>query len=60
VPDDIVALLQGHPRVVFVRMHEVGEPAPEETWLRANATLVREDRRGGVPILYFAGPPTRR
>ena len=60
VPDDIVALLQGHPRVAFVRMHEVGEPAPEETWLRTNATLVREDRRAGVPILYFAEPSTRR
>ena len=60
IPDDIAALLEGHGRVAFVRLHEVGEPAPEETWLRANATLAGEDDRAGVPILYFAAPSTRR
>jgi hypothetical protein len=60
VPDDIAAMVEGHSRIAFVRIHEVGEPAPEETWLRANGTLVREDRRAGVPILYFAEPSTRR
>jgi hypothetical protein len=60
VPEDVAAMVEGHSRIAFVRMHEVGEPAPEETWLRANATLVREERTAGVPILYFAGPSTRR
>jgi hypothetical protein len=60
VPDDIARLLDRHGRVVLVRIHDVNEPAPEEAWLRANATVLGQVDRAGVPITYFARPSTRR
>ena len=60
VPDDIARLLDRHGRVVLVRIHDINEPAPEEAWLRANATLLGQVDRAGVPITYFARPSTRR
>jgi mannosyltransferase len=60
VPDDLAPLLAGRDRVALIRIHEVGEPAPEETWLRANATLLREEQREGAAVSYFALSPTRR
>ena len=57
VPDDLTALLAGRDRVALIRIHEVGEPAPEEAWLRANATVLRDERRDGAVIVYFALSP---
>lgn len=59
LPDDLTALLAGRDRVVLIRIHEVGEPAPEETWLRANASVVRDERRDGAVIVYFEPGSTR-
>lgn len=53
VPDDIVPLLQGRERVALVEIHEVGAPAPEETWLRANATLLGELQLQNARVFYF-------
>jgi hypothetical protein len=60
VPDDIARLLDRHGGVVLVRIHDSNEPAPEEAWLRANATVLGQGSRAGVPITYFAPPSTRR
>jgi hypothetical protein len=62
VPDDVAALVSGRNRVAFIRIHDVGEPAPEEAWLRAHATVRREERREGADVVYFelATDPTRR
>ena len=60
VPEDIARMLEAHERVVLVRIHDLGEAAPEQAWLRANATFVGASDRVGVPILYFARPSTRR
>jgi hypothetical protein len=60
MPGDLDSLLAGRGRVALIRIHEVGEPAPEETWLRANATVLRDERRDGAVIVYFALPTTRR
>ncbi|MFL5517707.1 MAG: glycosyltransferase family 39 protein, partial [Gemmatimonadales bacterium] len=60
MPDDLAALLAGRHRVALIRIHEVGEPAPEEAWLRANATVLRDERRDAATIVYFALSPTRR
>ncbi len=60
VPEDLNALLEGRARVALIRIHDVGEPAPEEAWLRSHADLVREERRAGAAVLYFALPSTRR
>ena len=53
VPESIHKLAAGRTRVLFVRMHEVGEPAPEEDWLRANAVVSHETRLGSVRIIDF-------
>ena len=60
VPEDLDALLAGRTRVALIRIHDAGEPAPEEAWLRSHATLLREERRAGAATSYFAVPSTRR
>jgi hypothetical protein len=60
MPGDLAALLAGRKRVALIRIHEVGAPAPEETWLRANATVLREESRDAAVIVYFGLSPTRR
>jgi uncharacterized membrane protein len=61
VPQDVRALAAGHRRVILLKVHWVGEPAPEEDWLRENARLVDHVRyemtkvrwlRGGGPAVY--------
>jgi Dolichyl-phosphate-mannose-protein mannosyltransferase len=44
-------LAAGRTRVVFIR--DVAEPAPEETWLRANGVVSRDIRMGWYRILDF-------
>ena len=54
-----MTLAHGKQRIHLVRIHEVGEPAPEEAWLRANAVFVRDDARESTHSLHFrpaAGP----
>ncbi len=60
VPDSINTLIAGRARVLLVRVHEVGEPAPEEDWLRANATVAGERRLSSGRIIEFrpASSPT--
>ena len=53
VPESIHKLAAGRTRVLFVRVHEVGEPAPEEDWLRANAVVSHESRLGSARIIDF-------
>jgi 4-amino-4-deoxy-L-arabinose transferase-like glycosyltransferase len=56
VPDDLRALIDDRRRVIFVRIHDVDQPAPEQDWLMRNARLVGEDKLQFTPILYFAPP----
>ena len=44
MPESLQQLATGRTRILFVKLHEVGEPAPEEDWLRANATSFAEMR----------------
>jgi hypothetical protein len=60
VPASLDSLLAGRSRVAFVRIHEVGAPAPEEDWLRAHATLLGEEQQGAAHLSYFSLEPTRR
>jgi hypothetical protein len=53
VPDDVERLTDGYRRVVFVWLHAVGETAPEEAWLRGNATIASEQSIGDGRIVYF-------
>jgi hypothetical protein len=42
VPESIQQLSAGRHRILFILAHPLAERAPEEDWLRANATVVRE------------------
>ena len=53
VPQDLELLLPGRRRVVFVRVHHIGQPAPEEDWLRRNATLLKQRKIRSADLLYF-------
>jgi Dolichyl-phosphate-mannose-protein mannosyltransferase len=53
VPGSLRNLARGRRRVLFVRIHDVGQPAPEEAWLRARGRLVGEDRLSTADVLEF-------
>jgi hypothetical protein len=53
VPESVEALTAGASTVVFVRIHAVGEPAPEEEWLRSNATVVGEVVHAKARLITF-------
>ncbi len=53
VPDSLRSLIAGRKRIWFVRIHDVGEAAPEETWLRENAVVAKESKIGRVRIIDF-------
>jgi hypothetical protein len=53
VPDSLRELARGRRRILFVRIHEVGQPAPEETWLGSHCRLVGQERLWGATVLDF-------
>ena len=53
VPESVNALAAGRKRIFFVRIHDVGEPAPEEDWLRAHALVFQETRIKASEIIEF-------
>jgi hypothetical protein len=53
VPDDLRALAAGRQRIILVKIHDVGEPAPEEEWLRHHASLTAEEPWELTTVLYF-------
>jgi hypothetical protein len=52
VPQSILALTAGRSRIWFVKVHEVGEAAPEESWLRQHANVVKELRMGATLVEF--------
>jgi 4-amino-4-deoxy-L-arabinose transferase-like glycosyltransferase len=53
LPDALETVLPGRVRVLVVKIHTVGAPAPEEAWLRKYARFVREQRIGAGRIEEF-------
>ncbi len=53
VPDDITALVANRRRVAFIKLHHVGEPAPEEVWLREHLRVVRDSTTAASALIYF-------
>jgi uncharacterized membrane protein len=53
IPQDVEALLPGHHRVVLVRVHHLGQPAPEEDWLREHTKLLQQRKLKTAEVLYF-------
>jgi len=54
VEQDMERLIRGKRRALLVRVHDIGQSAPEEDWLRRNARSLGEDRLVGASVLYFA------
>lgn len=54
VPQDVQRLLAGRRRVALVKVHHLGEPAPQEDWLRRHATLLKHRKIRSADVLYFA------
>jgi uncharacterized membrane protein len=52
VPDDIESLL-ARERIILIKIHTVGEPAPEEAWLRNHVRLADEMKMGNAEALFF-------
>ena len=53
VPESLNVLAAGRTRILFVKVHPVGEPAPEEHWLRTNAVISKETRIGSARVIDF-------
>ena len=53
VPQSVYALAAGRTRILFVKVHDVGEPAPEEDWLRANALVFQETHLAAATVVDF-------
>jgi hypothetical protein len=53
VPESLEQLGGGRVRILFVKIHDVGEPAPEEDWLRANAVVFQEMHLGVGTVVDF-------
>jgi hypothetical protein len=54
IPEDLEALLPSRRRVILVRVHHLGEPAPEEEWLRRHARLLEQRKLESADLFYFA------
>lgn len=53
MPQSLHALAAGRSRILFVKVHDVDEPAPEEDWLRANAVIFQETHLGSATVVDF-------
>jgi 4-amino-4-deoxy-L-arabinose transferase-like glycosyltransferase len=53
VPESLHALAVSRQRILFVRWHDLGQPAPEEDWLRANAVIFQERHLDSARIIDF-------
>lgn len=53
VPESVEALAAGHQRIFYVQVHMLGEPRPEEDWLRANAVASEQVRLEEIRVTEF-------
>jgi len=56
VPESILSLTSGYKHVFLVRIHDVGEPAPEETWLRQRGRVLNETTHLSSTTIEFELP----
>ena len=54
VPKSLQTLVQGRSRILLVKLHEVGALAPEEDWLRANASMVNQKPIQMIELIDFS------
>jgi hypothetical protein len=56
VPDDIAQAAAGTHKVILVKIHQLGEPAPEDVWLKGHASGTRtaEDENAEIEVFEIA------
>ena len=59
-PESLQQLAAGRTRILFVKVHDAGAPAPEEDWLRANAQVLHETKLGIGAVVEFQLKPRGR
>jgi Dolichyl-phosphate-mannose-protein mannosyltransferase len=58
VPVSLTSLIRDRNRISLIKLHEVGQPAPEEDWLRSNSQVLQEKRIGAATIVQFKSKST--
>ncbi len=53
VPESLQHLAEDSSRIILVKVHDVGAPAPEEAWLRANGSVVYQGLMQGITMTNF-------
>jgi len=53
VPQDLQKLATGRKQIILVKIHEVGAPAPEETWLELSANSKEKKQYEGISWQIF-------
>lgn len=53
VPESLLAMIAGKTQISLVELHQVGQPAPEEDWLRAHGEVSQEQSIGVAKIIRF-------
>ncbi|HKN86754.1 MAG TPA: hypothetical protein VJV04_07845, partial [Nitrospiraceae bacterium] len=56
VPDDLESL-PARGGIILIKIHTVGEPAPEEAWLKTHASLVSDLKMVAAEALFFVRQP---
>src|SRR5271166_4907959 len=59
MPDDIARTTAGAREVILVKIHQVGEPAPEEEWLRSHARATQTRHDENADIVFFEMAPSQ-
>jgi hypothetical protein len=57
VPEDVQILAERYNRIVFIKIHTVGEPRPEEEWLLQHAALERQMAVEAADLKFFLTRP---
>ena len=53
VPESLTSLAAGRSRILLLKVHNVGELAPEENWLRENASILQEMKVEKATLIEF-------
>lgn len=58
LPESLLPVIAGQRQISLVKLHEVGEPAPEEDWLRAHGQVLEEKSLQAATTIRFAPKDT--
>ena len=53
VPESLQHFAEGRSGIILVKLHDIGAPAPEEAWLRANGSVLYQARMQATSVISF-------